>query len=173
MSIKEYLPQYLQEVEEFEEICKTEDIELEELNSKIEEMLNEIIVNKAKGYGLDRYERIYNIIPKSSNIEERRFNILSKMNNKVPFTLNWLRNKLETLVGKDNYRINIDYANYSVTIEVSMIFENIANTLNVDLREQLPANMLITVNLFQTENAKLYVGAIMRQGDYMKIGGMN
>lgn len=172
MKLIEYLPPFLQEVREFKEIFNSEDIELERINKAIDEIKREVIVKTAESYGLDRYEKIYNIVPDTNNIEQRRFNILSKINNKIPFTINWLKNKLETLVGKDNYRIDVKHNEYSITIEVIMLFEDIANSLNINLREQLPANMLITVNLFQTEKAQMYFGAIMRQGDYMKIGGI-
>lgn len=173
MSIKEYLPLYLQEIKEFDEICKTEDIEVENLTSKINELLNEIIVDYASNTGLSRYEKIYNIKNISTDIEERRFNILNKMNGKGPFTLNWLNNKLKALVGEDNYKIDVDYNKYRIDISVSGIFQNIAETLNIDLKEQLPANLIITVNLFQTEKANIYVGTLIREGDFMKLRGGN
>ena len=173
MSIKKYLPLYLQEIKEFDEICKTEDIELEDLNNKINKLLNEITVANASNVGLSRYEKIYNIKNISTDIEERRFNILNKMNGKGPFTLNWLNNKLKALVGEDNYKIDVDYNKYRIDISVSGIFQNIAETLNIDLKEQLPANLIITVNLFQTEKANIYVGTLIREGDFMKLRGGN
>lgn len=173
MSIKKYLPLYLQEVKEFDEICKTEDIELEDLNNKINKLLNEITVANASNVGLSRYEKIYNIKNISTDIEERRFNVLNKMNGKGPFTLNWLNNKLKALVGEDNYKIDVDYDKYRIDISVSGIFQNIAETLNIDLKEQLPANLIITVNLFQTEKVNIYVGTLIREGDFMKLRGGN
>lgn len=172
MKLIDYMPQYLKDVREFQEIFKSEDNQLNCMNTLITQMLTEVIVNSADSYGLERYEKIYNISNISKNIEERRFNILSKMNDRLPFTLNWLRNKLENLVGKNNYRIKVQYDEYSITIDVAMIFEDIANTLNISLREQLPANLKITVNLFQTEKADVFFGAIMRQGDFIRIGGV-
>lgn len=172
MKLNKYMPPFLSDVREFQEIFASEDEELEMLNSLVKKMLNEVIVKNANSYGLDRYEKIYNINTKSDNIEERRFVILNKINDKIPYTVNWLRNKLRSLVGEDNYRIILKHTEYCITIEVAMLFENIANTLSVSLREQLPANLQIIVNLFQTENAKIYYGDILRQGDYMKIGGM-
>lgn len=172
MKLNKYMPPFLSNVKEFQEIFTSEDEELEMLNTLVEKMLTEVIVKTADSYGLNRYEKIYNITSESDNIEERRFTILNKINDRIPYTLNWLRNKLESLVGKDNYRIISKHNEYRLTVEVAMLFENIANTLSVSLREQLPANLQITVNLFQTESARIYCGAVMRQGDFMKIGGM-
>ena len=100
MSMIEYLHSFLQEVREYKEIYKAEDIELEELKNKINELLDETVVNRANSYGLERYEKIYNIKNISNDIETRRFNILSKINDRVPFSLKWLDNKLKQLVRK-------------------------------------------------------------------------
>lgn len=172
MKLIDYMPQYLKNVREFQEIFKSEDEQLNNINTLISKMLTEVIVKSADSYGLERYEKIYNISNVSNNIEERRFNILSKINDRIPFSLNWLRNKLENLVGKDNYRIKVEYDKYSITVDVMMIFEDIANTLNISLREQLPANLKITVNLFQTEQSNIFLGAIIREGDFIRIGGI-
>lgn len=169
MKLIEYMPTFLQEVQEFKEIFNSEDIEIEDIKEKIAELLDEVVVQTAKSYGLDRYEKIYGITNTTTDIERRRFNILSKINNRIPYTLNWLKNKLNNLVGKDNYEIILDHNNYKITVNVAALFNDIAIVLNKDLREQLPANLLITVNLFQTEESKLFLGTIIRQGDFIKI----
>lgn len=174
MNLIEYIPPFLRGIKEFKEIFNTEDVELAKLRESIEKISKEVIVKTAESYGLDRYEKIYNIIPKSNtNVEERRFNILSRINDKIPFSLNWLNNKLETLVGENNYKISVDYNEYQVTIEIILLFEDIANTLNQNLRKQLPANMVITVNVFQTEQLNQYYGFVVQEADYIKIKGGN
>ncbi len=168
-NISQYLPEYLREIREFKEICSTEDIEIERLNNKIDEIINEVKVQTAKGFGLVRYEKIFNIINTSSDIEERRFKIKSKLVNQLPFNINWLRNKLKNLVGAGNYRIDIDSKNYKVTIQISHIFPDIAEVLIDEFRNEFPANLLIVINLFQTETAQLYIGSTVHVGDIQKI----
>lgn len=169
MKLIEYMPTFLQEVQEFKEIFNSEDIEIEDIKERISELLDEVVVQTAKSYGLDRYEKIYGITNITTDIERRRFNILSKINNRIPYTLNWLKNKLNNLVGKDNYEIILDHNNYKITVNVAALFNDIAIVLNKDLREQLPANLLITVNLFQTEQCETYYGGIVHIGDNLEI----
>lgn len=95
--------------------------------------------------------------------------ILSKINNKLPYTENWLKNKLNNTIGEDNYTINIDYNNYSVKIEIMALYKDIALLLNMDLKEQLSANMQLTVNLFQAEQSQQYFAGIIHTGDFLKL----
>lgn len=169
MKLIEYLPEFLQDIREYKEIFKAEDIELDRLKDSIEEVLDEVIVNNASKYGIDRYEKIYDIKSDSTDIEERRFAILSKMNNKLPFTRVWLENKLNNLVGKGNYVITEDCNNYKIRIDVLAIFKDVAEVLNRDLREQLSANLEVTVNLFQTEECTSYFAGIVHTGDFIEI----
>lgn len=168
MKLIEYMPQHLKNIREFQEIFKSEDEQLEYMNNLIAKMLTEIIVKTATSYGLERYEKIYNIKNISDDIDVRRFNILSKINNKVPFTLKWLDNKLKQLVGKDNYTINIDYNDYKITIGIAYLFGDIANTLKDDLRNQLPCNLIIQINVFSDCN--LHTGCVVHEKEHIKLG---
>ena len=169
MKLIEYMPLFLQDVREFQEIFKVEDKEIDSLKEQIENVLKEIIVTTAEGYGLDRYEKIYNIQNTTTDVETRRFNILSKINNRLPYSINWLINKLNNTVGPENYTLNVDHNNYSVKIEIMALFQDIAILLNRDLREQLPANLIITVNLYQTEECETYYAGIVHIGDNITI----
>lgn len=169
MKLIEYMPNFLKDVREYKAIFSSEDIELDLLKKQIEKILDEVIVSKAEDYGIDRYEKIYSIKNTSNDFTTRRFNILSKINNRVPYTLNWLRNKLDNTIGKDNYSITIDNNNYKIKIEILAIFKDIAELLNKDLREQLSANMEITVNLFQTEECTSYFAGIVHSGDFLEL----
>lgn len=167
MKIIEYIPNFLQNVREFKIISNLEDEELENIRLQIDKILKEVIVNTSESYGLERYEKIYNINNPSEDIVIRRFNIISKINNKAPFTIKWLDNKLKQLAGEGNYKINVDYNNYKVTISIVYLFGDIANTLQKDLIELLPANLIIQINLFS--NCNLRLAGIAHEKQHIKL----
>ncbi len=169
MRLIEYLPEFLQGIREYKEIFRVEDIEIDKLKEELEKILTEAVVTTAKDYGLERYEGIYGITNDEEDIEARRFKILSKINNRLPYSLNWLRDKLNTTVGKDNYTIDVDYDKYTLEINIAALFKNIAVILNDDLREQIPANMILNVQLFQTEECKTYFAGFVHVGRYQEI----
>ncbi len=172
-NIVTYLPEYLQDIREYKEICSSENIELEQLEKRIEDVINEVNVQTASNYGLSRYEKIFNIVNTTTDIEERRFKVRSKLINQLPFNMKWLDNKLKNLVGEGNYKFTLDTDNYKITVQISHIFPDVVDVMTRDLSEQLPANLIIIVNLFRTEMAKLYYGGIIHIGKNIKIGGEN
>lgn len=170
MKLIEYMPLFLKEVREFKEIFKTEDIELENIKLKIDEIVREATVQTAESYGLERYEKIYGITDIAESIEGRRANILLKMNYKAPYTLKWLINTLNISVGEGNYTIDMDYANYKLTISVLALYKNMAKDLEILLRKEIPANLVLKVDLFQTEKMEnKYIAGIVHIGKKMNI----
>lgn len=169
MKLIEYLPLFLRDFREYKEIFNVEDKEIEKLQLQVENILKEVIVNTAQSYGLDRYEKIYGIQNNTTDVETRRFTILSKINNRLPYSLNWLINKLNNTVGKDNYILEVDNNNYKVTLQIAALFNDIALLLNKDLREQLPANLIIEIVLFQTEECHEYYAGIVHTGEFIEI----
>lgn len=165
----EYMPPFLKNVREFNKIFDSEDIELQNLEVNLKKLLTEVIVSTADSYGLDRYEKILKIKNDTNDINKRRFKILSRLNNQIPYSYNWLVEKLNTTIGKDNYKLNVNYDEYKVEIEVASLFEDIAEILNKDLKEQLPANLIISVNLFMTEEMQNNYAISMHSGDFIEI----
>jgi len=159
-----YLPPFLREILEYYTIFDIEDSVFEELISNIENSTKEVIIDKATGYGLVQYEKIFNIANTTSNVEERRFNIKAKMTSQLPFNLEWLDNKLRSIVGDGNYTINLDRTNFSLTIMISHIFPDIVINLKPTLRQEIPANLVLTVNLFKSDNTNTYVGSFVHRG---------
>lgn len=168
MKLVEYLPSFMQDIREFKELFATEDIEIEKLKDAVDKIFSEIIVKTAESYGLDRYEKIYQINAESDILEARRLKILLKINDKVPYSYKWLINTLDTVLGKENYRISIDYANYKMKIEILLNYSELAEILRKDLIKHIPANIELDYRLFT--NMQLNIGAIVTQEhDNMKI----
>lgn len=163
-----YLPLYLQEVNEFKKICNVENIELNDIQKKLDSILDETIISRASEYGIERYEKIFDIINKKSMLYERRFVIESIFLNRTPFTINWLKNKLYQIVG-NNYIIDMDYNNYSIVIRISYLFENAISLLEEDLRKSIPANIDCKIYLNENENLELYTGGITASGSYEEL----
>lgn len=165
MKLIEYLPNFMQDIKEFKELFSAEDIEIEQLKVAIEKIFSEIIVKTAEGYGLDRYEKIYQINAESDLLEARRLKILLKINDKVPYSYKWLVNTLDTVLGKENYKVAIDYANYNMKIEILLNYSELAEILKKDLVKKMPANIKLDYRLKVSENC--WYGAILVQKTYM------
>lgn len=164
-----YYPQFLKNIKEFNVINDIENREIDYLKKNIQLILKEIIVNTAEDYGLDRYEKIYGISKTTTDIEQRRQKILYKMNDRLPYSFNWLKRKLNGLVGEENYEIFIDYNKYVLNIKINKKYLETAKLLKNGLREQIPANMILDIETNQTESCNSYIGGIVRTGDFIEI----
>lgn len=165
MNLIKYMPPFLKEVREFNEIFGAEDIQIEKLNNQINSMLREVIVKTAEDYGLRRYEKIYGITRPAETLEARRMAILLKMNNRVAYTYKWLIQTLNEAIGAENYKITTDFNNYKMNIEIALNYTEAAELLKNDLVKQMPANIELDYRL--TSKINCISGAIISQQTYM------
>ena len=167
MKLINYLPYFLSNVLEFKELFNSEDIELENLRAGIDSILKEVIVNTAESYGLERYEKIFNITNISPNLDTRRINILLKMNNNIPPTYKWLLNKLNELVGEGNYKITPDFNNYKLRIDFLLKYTEAGEIIKQELKRKMPANIELTATFYTKIN--LAMGGSIKKIDYQKL----
>ncbi|WNX84042.1 putative phage tail protein [Agathobaculum sp. NTUH-O15-33] len=86
-----YLPPILLQTQAFQLLCSVEDPELDALFACADEVLDAQFIHTAPEQAVERYEKIYKIVPKDTEtLEERRFRVLSKINAQLPYTVRML-----------------------------------------------------------------------------------
>lgn len=168
MRLQRHLPDFINDVSEFKELDKTHTYELDKVDGVIHELENNQFIESANSAGLSRYEKMLNIAT-DMDIDVRRFNILSKYNSSIPFTMNWLINSLNASVGKGHYLIELNHNNYALTISIVKDKEYVITNLSKDLRKKLPANLIIKINVLSSVDVPTHVGFIIRTYDKQAI----
>lgn len=141
-----YLPPVLQELEEFKQIMNTESEEFNILVKEYQNLLSDQFVHEATENGLSRWEKILSINPKPTDtLEQRRWEILNRLNIKIPYTWTMLKNKLYALYG-DSYTIKLISDTYTIQIRVPQELSDseIRSTYTM-LEVIVPANMIIDI----------------------------
>ena len=101
-----YLPPILQDKKEYIQICKSSNSEFTLLFSSIDNVLKDQFLSELTINGAKRWEKIMKITPKSSDtLEDRRFRIINRFLNKLPYTMRSLHQTLTTLCGPNGYKI--------------------------------------------------------------------
>lgn len=114
-----YLPPVLQNIEEFKALYGTEDYEIDDLYAALEILLKDQFVHEATENGIKRWEKILKIIPGASDtLDMRRFEILNRLNIKIPYTITMLRNKIQALYGSN---CDIKYINDTYTLKIFVL----------------------------------------------------
>ncbi|MDB3622745.1 hypothetical protein C4250_17795, partial [Clostridioides difficile] len=113
-----YLPQILQDKEEYIKVFNVGNKEIKILHDKLKDLSNDQFLEDLTISGIKRWEKIMSITPKSNeSLEDRRFRIFSKYISKLPYSERFLRNWLDNVVGEGNYELTINNATYNIHLE--------------------------------------------------------
>ena len=141
----------LRNLKEFQEIVKAEEPELNLILEAIDRTLANMFIETADEYGIGRFEDMMGIYPEDTDtLEERRFRVMAKWGDKLPYTVKALKNLLETLCGKDGYALKVDNNRYELVVKVALYNEHNLKEVEKLLNRVVPANMVIQAVLFNT-----------------------
>lgn len=145
----DYLPMFLQDVRELKAIMNNaEQPEMLIDWTALENALDDQFINDSTEYGVSRWEQILGITPKATlTLDERKFAILTRINESLPFTETTLNDFLITLCGKDGYKCEIHSNDYTIVIKLALGNKNNFQDVVRYLDKIKPANMITTVSL--------------------------
>ena len=146
------IPYELQGVKDYQQIGLAVDSYTESLFEELEQINKNRNILTADDDTVKMYEEILVITPQSdATLEERRYAIWLKMTSKIPYTEQWLRHWLNNLLGKDNYSLVFDYANYSFTLKITLSDSKNFDSIVAMLDTIVPAHInYIVTYLFNT-----------------------
>lgn len=139
-----YLPSFLQEYKELKIITDVEQLEIEEAWEAAEKLLEEPFVLSTSQYGISRMEKMLKIRAlDTDDLETRRFRVLLKLNEILPYTYRTIRKCLDDMCGRENYDFEVDIEKFTI----DAIFEIEERQKLIEIRNYLdsvlPANLLI------------------------------
>lgn len=147
----DYYPLVLREVYEIQLISRIFDKLLSDFEGNKEKLKNELYLSTATGVGLEIWERVLGLSVTDTSADVRRFKIRSKLLGDNTS----LRTKLDTLIGKDKYRISIDPINCHVIFNLELSAQNLKNAVAELLEKVLPLNLTYEINLAYNKHADL------------------
>ena len=144
----DYLPPYMQEYLEIKEIMKAEQPEIDDLWNAVEKALADQYILDATEYGVKRWESMLLISPKDTDtLDERKFRILTRLNQELPYTLTRLKEALTNLCGNDGFFIEMNAAEYHIQVKLALGNKNNYQDMVDLLKKMIPANMTQVVQI--------------------------
>jgi len=142
----DYLPAVLRDVREYRALAHTEDVELALAWSRLGAALADQFVLTATEHGVARWEDILGIVPKGTyNLDERKFAILTRLNEQLPYTYRMLERILTELCGADGYSIGLE--GYELDVRIMIKAKNNFADVESMLRRVCPANLAVNVSI--------------------------
>ena len=160
--LMDYLPRFLQEIREFQAIANTEQPEFADLWDNLDDVLDDQFIGTATENGIARWENMLQIQPKASDsLEERRFRIMTRVNEQLPYTITGLRRQLETLCGAGNYEAVLNSGAYTLYVKVGLAAKKNYDDVEAMVNRMVPANLIVNITL--KYNQHMTLGAYTHQ----------
>lgn len=142
--ICKYIPTWYQPIQEYQEICQTETAQLETLAAAIHAVKENFYFQTMNLEGIEEWESVFNIVPNPSieSVEFRRTRVLNRISTKPPFTLGFLYQKLDELIGPGEWTVTVDYNNYTLYIEAAAQNFNYATEVTYTVNKIKPAHIV-------------------------------
>ena len=166
MQLKEYWIPKIREIDEFKKLADSEQSEVDLLKQKVKQFPKEIVVNSATNVGLSRYESMLGL-HKMATTDLRRTNILQNLNNSLPFTMHYLKNLLDSVIGEGDYWLTIE--KYHLELGIIATKEELLEMLREDLRKKVPANISTSVKVLESIDTSYYTGFYIQTADVITI----
>lgn len=154
-----YLPHVVRDYPEYQGITGSEQTEFERAWASADDLLNNQFITTAGSVGLSRWEKILGITPKGTDtLEDRRFRVMTRINEETPYTIPKLRNILETICGAGNYSAEVMEGTYQLVVKIGLEAKSNFSDVEALLDRVIPQNMI--VNLFQLYNTHAELGRL-------------
>lgn len=136
------LPEWFREIEEFKELIKIENMELEELEEALRRIRDNQYIMTCDGETLAKHEKRLGITASLQDTPElRRERILQKYNTIVPFSVGFLKNRLIDLYGEDGFKMRVNAPRNTLVIDITSDRRGALTLLNGLLEDVLPAHV--------------------------------
>lgn len=137
------LPPWYREVLDYQAICMAEQPTFEEYQAAMRQVLDNFFPLTMDISAVEQWESALRILadPTVESLEFRRQRIINRISTKPPFTLPFLYNKLDELVGKGMWSVSIDYPGYTIYIERTARSMNYTLELEWTINHIKPAHM--------------------------------
>lgn len=144
--ISRYLPTWYKDILEYQEICQTEAQQLESLAAFIDAVHQNFYFQTMDESAVEQWEQVFRIVanPSTENLAFRQARLLNRMSTRPPYTLGFLYQKLDELIGPGLWTVTVDYPNYTLYIESAASDQSYAQEVAFTVNKIKPAHIVYT-----------------------------
>ena len=138
------LPPWYREVLDYQELCRTETAQFETLADEIIGVADNFFFQTMDEGAVSMWEQVFQIVPNPSteSLDFRRARVLNRITTRPPYTLSFLYQKLDELIGPGEWTVTVDYPNYTLYIESAAQNQNYATELAFTINRIKPAHIV-------------------------------
>lgn len=154
---------HLLDIKDFQALQQVVTDELKQLESFIQlQSVEPLLLTSTTDYGLPRWESSMKLIPTGST-DERKANVQSKLSNNQPLTATWLSSKLLSYITSGGVGTAFNIKTDTLTIYFYTETVKSVNLIYDELRNLLPAHLLLKIAYTQKERISYSADSLYRE----------
>ena len=155
VDILNYYPNVIAEIEEFQHLANAVNPELNKLWGKYKNIFDNQFISSLDESGCLLWEKLLKITAMGTDtLDDRRFRILARLNENIPYTYRKLENMLTTLCGND-YTMQLQNNEYRLIVRIALSVQKQFNEVKKLLTKFVPANIIIDLDLLYNQYKNL------------------
>lgn len=146
--IQGYWPAFYEGIKDFVELAKTEDVELQLAATAVDQLFSDQFVMTSSNDAIKRREKMLGIQadPSVETLEFRRRRIVNRYSTKPPFTLRYLQQRLDQLVGPGLTIVSVDVQAFVLYVTANIQNANVFREVQYTIETVKPANLVYQQN---------------------------
>lgn len=139
----EQLPPWYREVLDYQQMCNTIGAQFALLAEEINRVADNFFLQTMDLETVQMWEGIFRIVanPATESLQFRRDRIINRISMRPPFTLRFLYQKLDELIGPGLWNVTVDYPNYALYIESNVDGQGYSQELIYTINHIKPAHI--------------------------------
>lgn len=173
VEILNYLPDFVSKIGDFKAIAIAENPEFQMVFDIAERAKSSSLIFYCDEDGIKRFEKMLDIIAdEADDLNARRYRILARWNDALPYTLRTLRARLDVICGAGNYTITEKIGQYELDIVANLPFVGQIEELERILSGVVPANLVVVIKNEMKERAEtaIRIGVAMMAHEVCSVG---
>lgn len=142
--ILNYWPDIYREIVDFQDIDAAESLEFDNLDANIDKVFDDAFVLTSDEDAIKRREDMLGIQadPNTESLDFRKRRILNRYQTKPPFTVRYLQQQLDRLVGPGMTIVSVDVQNFILYVTANIVDAPVFNEVQYTVEKIKPANMI-------------------------------
>ncbi len=138
------LPPWYREILDYQQLCRTEQAQFELLARELNAVADNFFFQTMDEDTVAAWEQVFSIVPDpaTETLAFRRARVQSRVSTRPPFTLGFLGQKLDELIGPGEWTASVDYPNYTLYIESAAQNQSYATEVAFTVNQIKPAHIV-------------------------------
>lgn len=138
------LPEWYRQVLDYQQMCQTGQAQLEAAATAVQSIADNLFFQTMDESSIALWEQALGIVPDpgAETLAFRQARVISRLSTRPPFTLWFLYQKLDELIGPGQWTVNVDYGNYTLYVESAAQNQSYATEVAFTVGRIKPAHIV-------------------------------